>query len=245
MLTTSQVAKICKVDRTTVGYWIRTAKIRAKRVGKKYLIAANDLRLYLESQGQQIPKELFQGSRQESIFPDIQPCWRLIQTEARGSSCIKCPVYKRGIEPCFTYQAGGTTCSSERCLDCEFYRNSFFPRIKFIHQMRMPAAVYKDLFIWGANSAFESLCELKEGQAIGYGIEQLVHPDSMEMVISFAKRRSLGHRQVPKHYEANFKTKEKGRINVFLSIVPLIEPQGTFLMIVEPLKSQNQPTLPE
>ena len=234
MLTTSQVAKICKVDRTTVGYWIRTAKIKARRKGKKYLIAVNDLRLFLESQGQPIPKELFQGSSQDSIFHDIQPCWRSIQTEEARSRCIQCPVYERGIEPCFTFQADSTTCSPDRCLDCGFYRNFVYPRIKFVHQIDMPAAVYKDLFFWGANSRFESLCDLKKGQAIGYGLEHLVHPDSMEMVISFAKRRSLGHRQIPKHYETNFKTEEKGRIKVFLSIVPLIEPPGTFLVIVDP-----------
>jgi excisionase family DNA binding protein len=239
LLTTSQVAKICNVDRTTVGYWIRTAKISAKRAGKKYLIAVDDLRLFLESQGQMIPKELFEGNCQDPIFPDSQPCWRLVQTKAAGTRCEQCPVYKRGIEPCFTYQASGTTCSAHRCPDCEFYRNYVHPRIKFIHQIKMPAAVYKDLFIWGANSCFESLCDLKKGQAIGYGIEQLVHPDSMEMVISFAKRRSLGHQQIPKHYETNFKTKKNERKKVFLSIVPLIEPQRTFLMVVEPQKGTH------
>jgi hypothetical protein len=66
----------------------------------------------------------------------------------------------------------------------------------------------------------------------------------MEMVISFAKRRSLGHRQFPKHYETNFKTKAKERIKVFLSIVPLIEPSGTFLVIVDPLTTQDQPIFP-
>jgi hypothetical protein len=167
----------------------------------------------------------------------MQPCCRSVQTEATGNHCIECPVYKRGVEPCFTYRAGSTTCSPDKCRDCAFYRNVIYPWIKFIHQLEMPAAVYKDLFLWGATSHFESLCELTKGQAIGYGSECLVHPDSMEMVISFAKGRSLGHQQIPKHYESTFKTKENGLRNVSITIVPSIEPLGTFLVIADPLRT--------
>jgi excisionase family DNA binding protein len=57
-LPVSQAAALCGVGRTTVGYWIRSKKLRANRVGRNYSIPVQDLLYFLKSSGQKIPSEL-------------------------------------------------------------------------------------------------------------------------------------------------------------------------------------------
>lgn len=130
------------------------------------------------------------------------------------------------------------SCCVDTCIKCEYYRKYYLPRMRFMHQINLPAAIYKGLYVWGANYSFESLCGLEIGAFIGAGIESIVHQDSMEMVISFAKRRSLGDRSLPSYYDAYVKTKNDGKIAVQLSVSSLNEPQGTFLAIFNPIKAK-------
>ncbi len=60
-LTVSQAAVICKVGRTTVGYWVRSKKVFAQRMGRNYAIPVEDLLHFLKSSGQPIPPELGNG----------------------------------------------------------------------------------------------------------------------------------------------------------------------------------------
>ena len=50
------------------------------------------------------------------------------------------------------------------CLSCRYYMETYFPRIQFVHQFGMPAAVFKDLYLWGGNSQCAELC----GRAHGF-----------------------------------------------------------------------------
>ena len=58
IITVNQAASFCDVDRTTVGYWIRSGKLAANRIGKKYAIPVEELCFYLQSTGQNIPDAL-------------------------------------------------------------------------------------------------------------------------------------------------------------------------------------------
>ncbi|MDA8141798.1 MAG: helix-turn-helix domain-containing protein [Desulfobacteraceae bacterium] len=234
-LTTNQVADLCGVNRTTVGYWVRTGKIQARRSGKLYFIHENDLRLFLESSGQAIPPELARRSHQISDFPTVQPCWDFFKTNIADGRCDDCAASKNSAEPCFTYREGGVDCRDAKCLDCEYYRKYYLPRIKFVYQINLPAAVYRGTTIWGANSLFEALRGFDRGEVIGLGIERVVHQDSMEMAISNAKRRTMGDRSVPKHYQMDIRTREGDKTAVHLLVTPLNEPWGTFLAIFHPM----------
>ena len=230
-LTTNQVADICGVNRTTVGYWVRSGKVHAQRIGKLYKIPIADLRLYLESIGKTIPAALSQESNQLLDFPTIKTCRDFFESNHIDGRCSGCTI-SIDNEPCFTYREVGSACCVGRCMECGYYNKYYLSRIKFVHQIGMPAAVFKGLFIWGANPPFEKLHGFKIGEAIGAGIERVVHPDSMEMVISYAKRRTMGDKLIPNSYRANIKTKN-GKITVQLLVTPLNEPKGTFLVLFD------------
>jgi excisionase family DNA binding protein len=235
-LTTAQVADLCGVDRTTVGYWVRTGKIQARRAGKSYQIQVSDLRLFLESSGLSIPEELGRQNHQRLDFPTVQPCWDYFTATHEQGRCETCVVYMNKVEPCFTCREIGAGCCAVNCASCEYYRKFYHSRIRFVHQIQSPAAVYKGLYIWGGNDAYESLLGFAMGQSIGAGIERVVHGDNMEMIISFAKRRALGDPCIPKYYQAEVKTKDKGKIAVQVLVTSLNEPAGTFLAIFDPLE---------
>jgi excisionase family DNA binding protein/PAS domain S-box-containing protein len=231
-LTTHQVADICGVNRTTVGYWVRTGKIQAQRIGKLYKIPTSDLRLYLESIGKPIPEALLQRRNQHIDFPTIRACWDFFETNRTEGRCSGCSIPKNN-EPCFTFREVGSACCVGRCMECDYYHKYYLSRIKFIHQIGIPAAIFRGLFVWGANRPSEKLFGYKKGEAIGLGIERIVHPDSMEMVISYAKRRTMGDRSIPNNYRARIKTKKNEKKTVQLLVTPLIEPQGTFLVLFD------------
>ena len=48
-ISVSEAAALCGVGRTTVGYWIRSKKLHAMRVGRNYSIPIDDLLFFLKS----------------------------------------------------------------------------------------------------------------------------------------------------------------------------------------------------
>jgi len=105
--------------------------------------------------------------------------------------------------------------------------------VAFIHQIDKPAAVYKDLYVWSGNKAWADLCGVDVKQLIGAGIEEFVHPDSLKMFISYNKRRQQGDPSVPDRYQVFLSDKSGRKIEVYLSISPLIRPSGTWLAVAE------------
>ena len=97
----------------------------------------------------------------------------------------------------------------------------------------MPAAVYKDLYLWGGNRKFSQLVEVQEKDLIGMGIEVLVHPDSLPTVISNIKNRALGDPQVPRRYSIFFNSNKHKKLSVEITVCPLAEPSGTHLVLAE------------
>lgn len=87
--------------------------------------------------------------------------------------------------------------------------------------------------MWSANQAWADLCGIDVAQLIGAGIEEFVHPDSLKMVISYNKRRHQGDPSVPDRYKVFFGDKSGRKIEVYLSISPLIRPSGTWLAVAE------------
>ncbi len=57
-LSASEAAILCGVGRTTIGYWIRSKKLRANRVGRNDTIPVEDPLFILKNSSQMIPPEL-------------------------------------------------------------------------------------------------------------------------------------------------------------------------------------------
>ncbi len=69
-------------------------------------------------------------------------------------------------------------------------------RFQFIHQIDCPAAVFKGLALWGANTAWVDACPVPADGLAGAGLETVVHPASLGAVIAAFKRVGLGEKGV-------------------------------------------------
>ena len=105
---------------------------------------------------------------------------------------------------------------------------------QFVHQIDVPAAVFKDLYLWGGNSFFAQLCEYEAKDLIGLGIETIVHPNSLATVISAARKSALGNPAVPKSCRIYIKNSDVSQQQIYVSVYPLREPAGAFLVLGEP-----------
>lgn len=234
LLSVSQVAALCGVGHSTVGYWVRTYKLRAHRVGNQYLIPVEELVLYLKSKGQKIPDELAGVGAQ---LPDIRAfpnCWQYFRGTADRHECDNCLVFKNRVEPCFTGKETGSPQCPTDCPDCKYYIESYLPKVQFIHRISSPAAIARGFYLWGGNNPWAKLCGVDEGNLPGMGIEQVFHPDSLPMIIAGIKKRTLGDPSVPKSHRTFFKNDEKGKIAVHISVYGLDDPAEALLFLTEP-----------
>lgn len=233
LLSVSQVASLCGVGHSTVGYWIRGNKLRAHRVGKQFSIPVEELLLYLKSKGQKIPDEL---AGVDSLSPGsgtFKNCWQYFKDVTDEHDCNNCFVFKKRVETCFTSRGTGSLECSTNCPDCKYYIETHLPRIQFIHQISSPAAISKDFYIWGGNKAWAELCEVGERDLPGMGIEQIFHPNSLEMIIAGIKKRILGHSSVANACSVFFKNNEKEKIAVQVSVYDLKDPREGLLILAD------------
>ena len=238
-LSVSQAAALCGVGRTTVGYWIRSKKLRAHRVGRNYSIPVQDLLYFLKSSGQIIPPALQDENLKGPIFKSFHHCWEYWQGQDPLRNCEHCVAFQKQLEVCFTAKNSRSSRCSKDCDICQYYVDIFLPRIHFVNQIDMPAAVIKDLYFWCGNSKWAKLCEIQKKDLVGLGIEEIVHPSSLESVISRAKRRSLGDFEIPEKCSLNLKSRQSGKITVHVGVYPLTEPEGAFLILVESPKNAD------
>ncbi len=220
-LSVTEAARICGVGRTTVGYWVRTNKIRGNRKGRNYKIPIEDLVLYLRAIGQEVPAELLEIFDEQPVFKSFQNCWEFWSETKHGKKCPDCAVFKNKINDCFTT-------GKEGCPDCRYFQEHILPKISFVHQHNQPAAIVKNLSFWIGNSAFAKLCGLKTNDLIGIGFEKVFHPDSLAFVMTDFKKREYDNPNVNNSYKVFLNNKTETQI----SIHSLNEPDGTFLILV-------------
>jgi excisionase family DNA binding protein len=232
-LSVTQAAAICNVGRTTVGYWVRSKKLFARRVGRNFTIPVEDLRHFLKSTGQPVPPELGNGSVNEPVFKSFQNCWHYWPEDQNGHRCNTCIAFKRQAEDCFSIRKNGLTGCPIECRQCRYYQDMFVARFQFIHQIDFPACVFKGLSLWGGNAAWTELCGVAEDRLIGLGIEKIFHSSSLASVISAFKRISLGEKRgkLPGSVFLTTPQQEKRLASVW--VFPLEEPNDTFLMLAQ------------
>ena len=231
MLSVSQVASLCGVGHSTVGYWVRQNKLHAHRVGKQYMVPAEALVLYLNSKGQEIPDALAGVDTQHPDNKAFPNCWQYFRGAADRHDCNHCLVFKNRVDICFTgKEAGSPPCPTD-CPNCKYYMETYLPKVQFIQRISSPAVISKGFYIWGGNRLFAKLCGVDEMDLPGMGIEQIFHPDSLEMIIVGIKKRSLRDSSVTKSYSVFFKNHEKGKIAAQISFYGLDDPPEGVLII--------------
>jgi len=238
-LSVSQVATICKVGRTTVGYWVRSKKLFAFRSGRNFSIPKDDLLHFLESSGQQIPLELGNGGRRGPTFKSFRNCWTYWQGEGEGHRCDHCAVSRHQVPDCFCVRANGLNGCPISCQECRYFHEMFAQRIQFIHQLDFPAAVLKDLNLWGGNAGWAELCDLPMDGLIGLGVEAFIHPLSLATVISVLKKAALGEKIGQISGPVIIATHDQKERQVNAWVFPLRDPEGTNLLLAT--QASNEP----
>ncbi len=230
-ISVTQAAALCAVGRTTVGYWIRSKKLAARRRGKIYEIPIQNLLYFLKANGQKIPAQLEKEVLNAPVFRTYQNCWCYYQDHSHGLKCQQCIVFKNKLQVCFSARNDGKLNCLVDCESCSYYLEAFYPRLQFIHQFNIPAAIVKDLYFWAGNPAMANLCEVHAKNLVGMGIEKIIHPRSLEQVISCVKRNALGDQEIQSECRIYIKNHQAGGLKIRCSVFLLNEPQGAFLIM--------------
>jgi excisionase family DNA binding protein len=233
-LSVSKAAALCGVGRTTVGYWIRTKKLYARRVGRNYTIPVEDLLFFLESSGQQIPVELSHQKAKKPIFRSFQNCWQHWDGSDHARNCGDCIAFENQLQACFSARDSGHLRCSE-CYQCSYYLETIYPRIQFVHQINMPAAVIKNFHLWGGNAHCAELCEVQPRDLVGMGIEKIVHASSLARIIRAIRKMMLGNLVSEKNCRISIHNSREDQQKIQVSIYPLREPKNVFLVLGMPL----------
>lgn len=239
-ISVSEAADLCAVGRTTVGYWIRSKKLAANRRGKKYEIPIQNLLYFLKTNGEQIPAQLEKENWNGPVFKAFQNCWNFYQGHSHGANCQKCIVFQNELKVCFIARNNGKLNCRLECEKCNYYLEAYYPRVQFIYQFDLAAAIVNDLYFWAANPEMADLCELPAQRMVGMGIEKIIHPRSLEQVISFVKRKALGEPGTQSECRIYIKNHRVDGMQTSCSVCLLKEPRGAFLVMAAP-EQNHQP----
>lgn len=231
-LTVSRAAQMCGVGRTTVGYWIRSGKLSARRHRRNYSIVVDDLLYFLKNSGHPIPESLVRQGGQGPIYGRYRRCWEYRKEHGEGDSCENCIVAEQKITDCFTLSSNQIPGHRKTCHKCNYYRDLVAVRIEFIHQLELPAVVFKNFSIWGGNRLFSQLCDLGPEKLIGLGIERLVHPDSLAEVIASLKQLTLGRAPFVNPCRVAVLNAQQVKMDIEITVLPLNDPPETWLSLV-------------
>lgn len=227
-----EAAALIGINRSTVNHWIKTKKLHTKRSGRNYSVPVKELLLFLKSTGRKIPSEL-ESDDLRPVFKSYRHCWNYWKDSDHGDRCNGCVAYDNKMEICFTAKNSSRLYCSIRCDECNYYQDIYLPRIQFIHQIDIPAAVCKGLFFWGVNSMWSKLCQVSQKDFPGTGIEHVIDQKSLGGVISDIKKIELGE-SVQLANKVFLKNEPEGKLAAIISFFPLNEPSGTFLMLAKP-----------
>ncbi|MBN1627701.1 MAG: hypothetical protein JW944_14375, partial [Deltaproteobacteria bacterium] len=229
------IADICGVARSTVSYWIAAKSLTARRFGRKHMVSVKDLVPFLEAAGHPIPQPLLEKT--EGVyhrgFKPFKHCWDYWARDGREECCKKCPVFLHSLKECFTAGCAAEQRCRADCSECSYFEEHYAPLMAFIHQIKNPAAIYKDLFIWSGNKAWADLCGVDTKSLIGAGAEEFIHPESLKNIINYDKKIRMDNSSEVLHLDLIFTTVNNKKIKTDLSISPLKKPEGTWLVVVE------------
>lgn len=234
-LSVIDVAEVCGVARSTVYYWIARKYLPAHRSGSKQMVFVNDLVLFLKSQGFRVPQNLLKqiGGIYSQPFRSFKKCWEYWANEPHGTKCRDCNVFTFQINECFVAKNNQNKKRKVNCHKCQYFGEYYSPGLAFIHQLEKPAGVLKDLDMWSGNKAWAELCSVEIVSLIGVGIEEFIHPDSLKELIGFNKMLNQKDPALPDKLRVILISQNKVKIPVYLNIISLTVPAGTWLAVVE------------
>ena len=103
------------------------------------------------------------------------------------------------------------------------------------HQIEIPAAVFRNLHLWGGNSHCAEICGVQQKDLIGMGIEKIVYAASLPKVIQAVRKLDIGDTSPMESCTIFVNKGSVERQKVHLSVFPLWEPAKAFLVLGEPV----------
>ena len=197
-------------------------------------IAIEDLLFFLQNNGQRIPVELLNEGSNGPFFKSFQNCWEFWQDTEHGKKCQDCIVYRRELRECFAVRNNELQGASG-CCNCRYYQETYLRRLQFVHQINLPAAVFRGLHLWGGNSLCADICGVQQSELVGMGIEKIIQTESLPKVINAIRKLTLGEPEVKEACRITVETDGKIRTQLRLSVYPLREPATAFLVLGVPL----------
>ncbi len=234
MLSVLDISQICDVARSTASYWITNKGLSAQRSGNKFLVCIKDLIFFLETIGRPVPQTLLENNGGVSSYPfkTFRNCWEYWQNDRHGENCVSCSVCNYQVSECFTLKTNKKKCSVN-CSVCRYYYEHYTQYTAFIHQLPMPAAVLKDMYIWSGNSAWSELCGIDMERLIGIGIEEIVHPESIKTIINFNKKIKQEENREFFKSRIFFEGSNGKKVEVVLGMACLNQPRGAYFAVSE------------
>ena len=95
-----------------------------------------------------------------------------------------------------------------------------------------PAAFYKGNKIVQANQKFADLFERDIADFNDLPIIDICHNESIEMIQDFIKRRAHNDTDLPRHYEAAFRTTSRSKVVMTVDVLKLQNTEGAVLTIL-------------
>jgi len=240
MLSVPETAALCGVTRSTINNWIKDKKLYATRSGRNYAVLAKEVLIFLKSTGREIPSELERDDLNGPLFKNFQYCWDYPKNTEHEEGCKSCVVSDKKLDVCFTARGSSELACTVECCECRYYQEIYLPRIQFIHQLDFPAAVCRRLSFWGVNSRWAAMNRIPQKEFLGMEMERVIHPNSLERVISAIRKMELGE-SLRMTFNIFLKSETKGKQEASISFFPLNEPPGTFLFLAK-LENKTQIT---
>jgi hypothetical protein len=101
-----------------------------------------------------------------------------------------------------------------------------------LEQFDEPAAFYKGNRIIQANRKFAELFERDISEFNDLPIIEICHNESIEMIRDFIRRRMHDDIDVPRHYEAAFRTASRPKVMMTVDVLKLHDDEGSILAIL-------------
>jgi PAS domain-containing protein len=95
-----------------------------------------------------------------------------------------------------------------------------------------PAAFYRGNRIVQANQKFADLFERDIAEFSDLPIIDICHNESIEMIRDFIRRRAHQDTDVPRHYEAAFRTASRPRVMMTVDVLKLHNTEGAVLAVL-------------
>jgi len=231
LLSVPEAAAHCGVSRSTVNNWIQAKRLFARRSGKNYLVPIADLLVLLRSTGKPVPSDLARAERDRALIGSFRHCWEYWEGREQDRVCGDCVVFVNRLAICFAERRSKRLPCPSPCHACRYYQEVFLPRIQFILQMGVPAAVCKGLYFLGANSLWARLCGLPQEAFVGMDIERVFHADSLVNMLSLFKDADWG-REHPGAADVAL-ADETGTVRTLNALAfSLTDPPGALLILL-------------